>query len=51
MKKREKSGNLNRLSDVNVLPFLRFNVGVSFYQITLSRCQGNFSEVKESQGR
>ena len=47
----ETSGNLNRLSNEKVLPFLRFNLGLSFYQNTISRSQGNFSEVREKSGK
>ena len=43
-----KSGDLSRLSESKSLPFLRFN---QFYQIAVSRSQGNSSEVKENSGK
>ena len=33
------------------VPFLRFNLSVSFYQNTISRSRRNFSKVREKSGK
>ena len=48
----EKLGNLNRLSERSsfTIPLVQSD-DLSFYQNGISRSQGNFSEVRDSQGR
>ena len=45
-----KSGNVNRLSELKVLPYLMYNLYDLFTKLPY-RIKGKFSEVKEKSGR